>query len=669
MISVCVKNYLDELLYGWLIRLMECNGFPNMYSFQSFHFHMSNGTSLATGKTRLDWISGLEQICREYESIISFPDIETMIERMTGTLTVFPFLSYGHQALRSQIMLRSDEMYRMQLEWDVERLCVCTECMKEDIKENGEAYYHTWHHLLNVHVCAKHGAPLKKIRHNGRESLWNPGVSEQAEEIPRVTDIETECMISRFMKKMYEKPVTIDLKILQSVIAAEMERKGYPTEIPYGSLPEKIHDSGFGKIFGDNIVKEIRCILTGSWINKEKAAALLTFLFKEYENFYIAAQERSNNLEVKFRELAVNRCIKLLSFRGWIAQLQCPDCGRKFWIHPYAVALGCGCPECEQKLSETEFIGRQMMLIGDGQYEIAEPFRGYGTKIKILHKTCGKVRYMRPANLIWMGRECRCMYDVTMEKLQARIDPGRREYKLVHYRGEWGRGQIATIRHEICGNTFDVQLSYFIKNPYCRACRPRNYSTERFRQDMRALTGDEYTISGEFINQRTKIKIMHKKCGIYTDGLPSDFLNGKRCSLCSKFISEEDIKGAVKECTEGRYSVIGREKTDFIIADPSGKSYKMTARKIMQELIRPTPSKFFPDRVCQAEVPIRTAATIYIEGRVICKKQSKFSYQDFQMYSRTDFSNAVKWLIKQKYVKHVEYGKYMTLPETKEKNI
>lgn len=68
-------------------------------------------------------------------------------------------------------------------------------------------------------------------------------------------------------------------------------------------------------------------------------------------------------------------------------------------------------------------------------------------------------------------------------------------------------------------------------------------------------------------------------------------------------------------------------------------------------------------------MPIRTAATIYIEGRVICKKQSKFSYQDFQMYSRTDFSNAVKWLIKQKYVKHVEYGKYMTLPETKEKNI
>ena len=86
MIAVCVKNYSDELLYGWLIRMMECNGFPNMYSFQSFHFHMSNGTSLATGKTRLDWISGLEQICRDYENIISFPDIETMIERMTGTL-------------------------------------------------------------------------------------------------------------------------------------------------------------------------------------------------------------------------------------------------------------------------------------------------------------------------------------------------------------------------------------------------------------------------------------------------------------------------------------------------------------------------------------------------------------------------------------------------------
>lgn len=659
MIPVCVRPYRDELLYGWMTRLMECNGFPNMYSFQSFHFHMGNGESLATGKTRLDWIPGLERICQEYKNIISFPDIETMIERMTGTLIVFPFLSYGHQALRSQIMLRSDEIYRMPLESDVERLCVCTACIKEDIEENGEAYYHTWHHLLNVRVCAKHGAPLKKIRHNGREFLWNSEVLERAEETPLVTDIETECMISRFMKKMYEKPLVIDLKILQSVIAVEMARQGYPTEIPYGSLPEKIHDSGFGKIFGDNIVKEIRCILTGSWINKEKAAVLLTFLFKEYENFYIVAQEQSNNLEMEFRELAASRGFNILSFSGWIAQLQCLHCGRKFWIHPYAMALGCGCPDCDQKLSEAEFIGRQMMLIGDGQYEPTEPFRGYGTKIKILHKTCGKMRLMRPADLIWMGRECRCMYDVTIEKLQKRIDSSGKEYKLIRYHGKWGVGQMVTIRHEICGRTFDVQLSYFVKNPYCRACR--KYSLERFKQDLTALTGDEYEIADDFTNQDTIARVRHTVCGTYTEIRPRDFLAGRRCHLCSKPLVDAEIRNMIAKCTDGRYSVTGRQKAYFIITDPKGDTLKMLPGLILQELRRPTPSKIFQDRVCWAEMPMRTAAHIYIKAKKICQKQGSFSFQDFSDYRRSDYKNALKWLIKQGYVEKIDYGKYMII--------
>lgn len=669
MLPVCVKPYSDELLYGWLVRLMEYNGLPNMRAFQSLYFHVGDEVTRATGKTRLDWIPGMERTCQEYEKIKSFPDVETMIERMTGTLTVFPFLSYGNQAMRSQTMLRSEKIYKISLDSDVEQLCVCPQCMSEDRKRHGEAYYHTWHHLSGVRVCAVHRIPLKALHHNGRETLEDSSILETSEELHLPVDIETECAISCFMKEMYERPPMIDLRELQVIMKNRMESLGYSSEKPYGKLPADIRDSGFAGFFGKDIAGEIRRIQNGSWVGRERIIALLVFLFRQYDDFYVAAQKASENAGMRLQKIAAKKGFSVISSRGWLVHFQCLHCDRQFRIHPYALTLGCGCPECDAKLSETEFIKRQMTLVGNGQYEPTEPCRGYGKKIRIRHKTCGKERFMRSTDLIWFGRECKCKYDVTMEKLQARIDPGGREYKLIRYHGKWGVGQMVTIQHKTCGRTFDVQLSYFVKNPYCRACRPRNYSTERFRQDMRALTGDEYTVVGEFVDQTTKIKIMHKKCGTYTDGLPADFLNGKRCSLCSKSISEEDIKRVVKECTESRYSVSGRDKTDFIIADPRGKKHKMTARKIMQELIRPTPSKFFPDRVCQAEVPIRTAAAIYIEGKVICKKQSKFSYRDFQMYSRTDFSNAVKWLIKQKYVKHVEYGKYMTLLETKEKNI
>ena len=43
------------------------------------------------------------------------------------------------------------------------------ECMKEDVKHCGEAYYHTCHQLPGVRVCPIHGCHLMKIknRENG----------------------------------------------------------------------------------------------------------------------------------------------------------------------------------------------------------------------------------------------------------------------------------------------------------------------------------------------------------------------------------------------------------------------------------------------------------------------------------------------------------------------
>ena len=660
MIPICKKPYQDELLYGWMVRLMDCNGIPTMRMLQSLHFHMYDGDTVysTTGKTRLDWLFGLERLCQEYEKIQCFPDIWTIMGRMTGTFAVFPFLAYGYQALRSQVMLRSSKIYRMALDSDVEHLCVCPKCMEEDMNEKGESYYHTWHHLPGVRLCAKHHIPLRKIRHNGKESLWNPETLAKAEEIPLKADIESELVISRFMKEMYENPLAIDLRILQNIMAEEMNRQGYPNEKPYGNLPEDIRRSGFGKLFGDNIAREIRRILLGSWVNKERAALFLIFLFRKYENFYAVAKTRENSLEQEFRELASAGHVKVLSDMGQIVQLQCADCGSRFWIHPYAMALGCGCPECDGKLPDAAFIGRQMRMIGDGQYEFPETFKGYGAKVRILHKTCGRERIMRPADLIWMGRECRCRFENTSEKLQNRIDPSGKNFVLIHYQGKWGKGQIATIRHEACGRTFDVQLSYFEKNPYCRVCRPRNYSTEQFRQDMKALTGDEYEVAGPFVDQATKIRVLHRTCGTYTDARPADFLRGKRCRLCSKPVNEAEIKQMVKEYTGDKYSVVGREKQYFIITDPNGTTYKMDSGKIMQELIRPTPSKIFQDRISQVKAPVRIAARIYIDAREFCKRNGVFSYEDFPDCGRNNFQNAVRWLVKQRYVEKVGYGKF-----------
>lgn len=661
MMPICVKPYHDELLYGWMVRLMDCNGAINMKKFQNMYFKKWNSWKKNDndGKPRLDWILGMERICREHGDIRSFPKLPEMIKNMTVTFSVFPFLSYGYQALRSQIMLRDDDLYKIAPDSDVERLCICPECMREDMENCKEAYYHVWHHLSGVRVCVKHRLPLKEVRHNWNENLWNPKTVQKASEIQLLTDLETECMISRFMKEMHENPLAVNLKTLQKVMIQEMKRRGYQTEMPYGNLPDDIKHSGFVAFFGENVPLDIRRILVGSWINREKAIALLVFLFREYKAFYKTASEQETDMEPEFRELALAKDLEVLSYHGYLSKLQCRECGNMFHIHPYALALGCGCPVCDGMLPTEEFVKRQMSLIGNGQYEFAEPFQGYGTKIRIKHRTCGRERVMRPADLIWMQTECKCGFEITEEKLQERIDPGGKEFKLIHYFGKWGKGQIVTIRHETCGGEFDIQLSYFEKNPYCRICRPRNYTTDCLKKDMKKLTGDEYEMITPFVDQKAKIRVLHKPCGTYTDGLPAGFLNGKRCRLCSKSVTEAEIREWVKECTDGKYEVTGYENGMFEITGADGNTFRKNGLKIMQELTRPTPSKLFPERIRPIKVPTRTAADIYIKAKQICEKQGSFGTRDFPEYETVTLRNSMKWLSKNGYLERIGRGKYI----------
>ena len=53
-----------------------------------------------------------------------------------------------------------------------------------------------------------------------------------------------------------------------------------------------------------------------------------------------------------------------------------------------------------------------------------------------------------------------------------------------------------------------------------------------FEEEVKQLGKGEYEVIGNYINNRTKIKIRHKICGHIYDVLPSAFLQGKRCPNC-----------------------------------------------------------------------------------------------------------------------------------------
>ena len=69
-----------------------------------------------------------------------------------------------------------------------------------------------------------------------------------------------------------------------------------------------------------------------------------------------------------------------------ILKVRCPKCGNEFYIHKYGPEIGVGCPECDRSLTDDAIAERYLSHLGDGNYEMLEPFQGFGKQTKILHK-------------------------------------------------------------------------------------------------------------------------------------------------------------------------------------------------------------------------------------------------------------------------------------------
>lgn len=73
----------------------------------------------------------------------------------------------------------------------------------------------------------------------------------------------------------------------------------------------------------------------------------------------------------------------------------------------------------------------------------------------------------------------------------------------------------------------------------------RRKTQEEFVQQVNILGNNEYTVIGEYINAKTKIKIKHNKCGRTYETAPENFIRGSRCIYCSE-------KQRINNCKKAR---------------------------------------------------------------------------------------------------------------------
>lgn len=87
---------------------------------------------------------------------------------------------------------------------------------------------------------------------------------------------------------------------------------------------------------------------------------------------------------------------------------------------------------------------------------------------------------------------------------------------------------------------------------------------EEFEQEVAEKLNNEYVVMDTYINNRTKIKVFHKKCGEYKYVCPNHLLNGHGCKKCGiykfsqgRIKTQEQFITDVKRVWGDEYTVIG----------------------------------------------------------------------------------------------------------------
>lgn len=664
IMPVCVRPMEDELLYGWLSRLSLENGYTSIKEFGTRFLAERTVLQPLEGVSwiaRVDFIRDMDRTCKEYGPVRFFPSADEMLRKMTPLYAVFPFLAYGNQARWTQFILREKDTAltgtgnRGNM---IPEFLSCPECRRQDRERYGFSYLRTWHHLPGVRLCAVHRVPLQILACR-KEKVLDPdedGIILSGKE--PAGDPETEWKISSFAKEMYERPLFFDLRGLQALFSERMEELGIRKKIK-----EAVETAGFLPYLKGECEKRVLKILMEPWNGMEELMAFTTFLFGKYSVLEEKAQRCPGELEEPFADVISGR-FRLMSGFGRLVCLKCGTCGKNFHIHPYSLGLGCGCPFCEAKRSLQQRINQRLSFLGDGNYELAQDVNeeDMGERAEIIHKTCGKLRKTRLMETLWMQKKCDCETKVSFTDAAERVRAASPDFTLIRYIGG-KKEHIVRLKHNVCGQTFQWELSRFEKRPTCMACgrrrAPRN-SPEDFRERMRELAGDEYEPVSGFTDLRSRILIRHRVCGTVTEMIPNDFLRGRRCNLCHKAIRRTELVEALNTCTGGYYRITDMKNVRYCIEGENGERFFRDSGCIMQELARPTESKLFTYRLRKPKPVQRKEALIYLSAKEICRRKGCWSPVDSAgILPLKQVQDLMRWLVRNDYLERIGYGKYI----------
>jgi Zn ribbon nucleic-acid-binding protein len=164
---------------------------------------------------------------------------------------------------------------------------------------------------------------------------------------------------------------------------------------------------------------------------------------------------------------------------------------------------------------------------------------------------------------------------------------------LTKYKGAQAK---VTMKHNKCGYQWDIVPTSFLRGTRCPKCGiismklKQRKTNEKFLQEINDLVGNEYTFLEKYINNRTEIKVRHNKCSYEYYVRPNNFLQGKRCPICSQYKTAEEFKNQVAELSNGGYELV----SEYLGWD----KYVKIKHKKCGHIYETTPSQFIRGSRC-----------------------------------------------------------------------
>lgn len=230
-----------------------------------------------------------------------------------------------------------------------------------------------------------------------------------------------------------------------------------------------------------------------------------------------------------------------------------------------------------KRKTDAQFKKEVYDLVGR-EYVFLDTYVNGKSKLKVKHVKCEHVYRVTPNNFLY--QHSRCPYCSSKAKKtdaqfkQEVYDLVGSEYMFLDpYQGTLKKIRV---KHNKCENTYQVTPSHFLEGtrcPYCSAKasgKARRKTSVEFKQEVSSLVDNDYTFLDTYVNNDTKIKVKHNRCGHVYKVRPTDFLSHRtRCPYCN-MPKEEKVIAKILDTFNINYEI---QKTFDDLVDKTNLSY------------------------------------------------------------------------------------------------